>query len=104
VTTEVESARREWEEAYRRLQTADASSPEAERLHRQVAVVTDELRRRVGATFTLGELVAEYGHADAWAMDAVSRHAATPGWPRMLAVAEGAAFHLYARGAVDYAP
>jgi hypothetical protein len=35
--------------------------------------------------------------------DALSEQAA-PGWIRTLAVVEGAAFHIYSRGAVDYRP
>jgi hypothetical protein len=104
VTPDVESARREWEDAHRRLEVASDNGLEAERLRRQLEVVTDELRRRVGSMFTLGELAGEYLIADEWARHAVSERAATPGWPRTLAVVEGAAFHLYARGAVDYTP
>jgi hypothetical protein len=104
MTTDVESARREWEDAYRRLEGVAGDASEAERLRRQLEVVTDELRRRVGSIFTLGELAGEYVLADGWARHAVSERAATPGWPRTLAVVEGAAFHMYARGAVDYTP
>ncbi len=103
MSPDVESAKREWEDAYRRLVAAD-DSVEAERLRLQLQVVTDELRRRLGSTFTLGELAGEYRYADDWARQAVSERAATPGWLKTLAVVEGAAFHLYARGAVDYAP
>ena len=76
----------------------------ADRLAAQLEVVTGELRRRIGQTFTLEELVAIYDRAEAWVRDAVSEHAATPGWPRTLALVEDAAFHLYQRGAVDYKP
>jgi hypothetical protein len=103
VTPDVESARREWEDAYRRLEETD-DAVEAERLRTQVAVVTDELRRRLGATFTLGELADEYRHADDWARHVVAERGAAPGWPRTLSVVEGAAFHLYARGAADFTP
>ena len=48
--------------------------------------------------------MAIYDRAEAWVRDAVSEHAATPGWPRTLALVEDAAFHLYQRGAVDYKP
>ena len=41
--------------------------------------------------------------ADAWARDVLSEQAA-PDWPRTLALVEGAAFHLYSRGAVDFTP
>ena len=44
-----------------------------------------------------------YERADEWAREAVSERAATPGWPRTLAIVQDAAFYLYQRGAVDYA-
>ena len=99
VTAEVESARLEWEDAHRALAEAthDAS------LRHQLEAVSNEHRRRVGGTFTLRELVDEYARADVWVRDALAEDA-TPGWPRTLSLVEGAAFHLYARGAVDYAP
>jgi hypothetical protein len=64
----------------------------------------DELRKRVGATFTLAELAEAYRTSEAWARHVVSERAPAPGWPRTLAMVEGAAFHLYSRGAVDYKP
>jgi hypothetical protein len=73
-------------------------------LDAQLEVVTGELRRRIGQTFTLEELVAIYDRAESWVRDVVSEHAATPGWPRTLALVEDTAFHLYQRGAVDYKP
>jgi len=100
----LEVVRREWEEGYRRLEAASRDPVAAERLHRQLDVVTDELRKRIGQTFTLNELALAYERADSWARDVVSEHAATPGWSRTLAMVEDAAFYLYQRGAVDYAP
>lgn len=99
-----EAVRREWGEGYRRFEDAARDPVAGERLQAQLEVVTDELRRRIGQTFTLDELAAAYRRADSWVRDAVSEHAATPGWPRNLALIEDAAFHLYQRGAVDYAP
>jgi hypothetical protein len=104
VTADVESARRDWEDAYRRLQAAAQDPARAEGLRLQLEVLTDELRKRVGATYTLRELASEYRHADRWARDAVGERAATPGWVPLLSVVEGAAFLLYSRGAVDYEP
>ena len=100
----VEVARREWEDGYRRFEAASRDPVVADRLSIQLEVVTGELRRRIGQTFTLEELVALYERAEAWVRDSVSEHAATPGWPRTLALVEDAAFHLYQRGAVDYKP
>lgn len=100
----IEAVRHEWEDGYRRFEAASRDPVAAERLNAQLEVVTDELRRRIGQTFTVEQLAVAYDRADAWVRDAVSEHAATPGWPRTLALVEDAAFHLYQRGAVDYAP
>ena len=95
--------RREWEDGFRRFQDLSRDRVAADRLSRQLEVVTDELRKRVGQTFTLEQLAAAYERADEWAREAVSEHAATPGWPRTLAIVQDAAFYQYQRGAVDYA-
>jgi len=100
----IDVVRREWEDGYRRFEAASRDPVAADRLRAQLEVVTGELRRRIGQTFTLEQLALAYERADAWARDVVSEHAATPGWPRTLALVEDAAFHLYQRGAVDYAP
>ena len=104
VTVNLVSARHEWADAYRRLGEAQRDPRVAEGLRLQLRVVTEELRRRVGSTFTLGELAAEYGRADDWARNALEDRASFPGWLTSLSVVEGAAFHLYARGATDYEP
>jgi hypothetical protein len=102
--TEVENARREWEEAYRRLQEESRDPRRADGLRAQLAGVTGELRKRVGSTFTLGELAAEYRRADSWTLQAAGGDELGPEWLATLAHVEGAAFLLYARGAVDYEP
>jgi hypothetical protein len=103
-TVGVEIARHEWEESSRRLE-AEAHDPrQRELLQAQVEVILDELRRRVGATFTMRELVDAYAGAERWSREAVEEHAQAPGWPRFLTLVEGAAFYLYQRGAVDYTP
>ena len=101
---EIESARREWEEGYRRLQDEARRESAPERLLAQVDAVAAELRRRVGGTFTLRELASAYGEAERWSRDAVAERAAAPGWPRTLSLVEAAAFHEYSRGAQDYEP
>ena len=104
MTPDLESARRDWEDAYRRFEDVGGEPVEAERMRKQLAVVSAELRRRLGSNFTMAELAREYRSADAWALEVVAERAASPGWPRTLTMVEGAAFHLYARGAVDYRP
>jgi hypothetical protein len=100
----VETSRREWEESNRLLEAEARDRARYVRLVEQVEAVTAELRKRVGQTFTLAELADEYVRAERWSRDAVAGTAPPPGWPRTLTVVEGAAFHLYARGAVDYSP
>ena len=100
----LDAARREWEDGYRRFQDLSRDRVAADRLSLQLEVVTDELRKRIGQTFTLESLAAEYHRADEWVRDAVSERVPTPGWPRTLAIVQDAAFHLYQRGAVEYAP
>ena len=103
VSADLESARLEWEHAYRDFAEVERDPAREERARMQLDAVATELRRRVGGTFTLRELADEYAVADGWARHVLAEQA-TPGWPRMLALVEGAAFHLYARGAVDYTP
>jgi hypothetical protein len=103
VAADVESARRDWEDGFRRLQD-EADARRADSLHAQVRAITGELRRRVGLTYTTAELARAYQGSERWARDAVAEASDAPGWERTLAVATDAAFHTYARGAVDYEP
>ena len=101
---EVDSARREWEDGYRRLADLGRDRDAADRLFAQVEVITEELRRRLGGAFTLAELTRAYARAESWSRPAVAERAPFAGWARTLATVEAAAFHLYARGAIDYEP
>lgn len=100
----LEVVRSEWEDGYRRFQDLSRDRIAADRLTLQLEVVTDELRKQIGQTFTLEDLANTYQGADDWVRTAVSERAATPGWPRTLAIVQDTAFHLYQRGAVDYTP
>ena len=101
---DVESARRDWEDAYRRLEETARDDARAEELRSELEVVTNELRRRVGSTFTLEELATEYLHADQWVFASVAERGPSAGSLLTASIVEGAAFHLYARGAIDYSP
>ena len=103
--TTIASARRDWDEGRRRFAEAARHDPgRGERLHRQREAVLEELRRRIGAVYTLAELAATYGDAERWVLEAVERHGAPAGWSRTAALAGDAAFHAYSLGAQDYAP
>jgi hypothetical protein len=104
VTTDVITARNDWEHGYARLVDATRDAKARERLLAQVDAVTAELRRRLGGSFTLQELASTYADADRWTRVVVEDHAPAPGWAQTLSDVGDAAFHLYARGAIDYVP
>jgi hypothetical protein len=103
-TAAVEHARQQWEEGHRRLESRANDRAVYERLHAQVDSLLDELRKRVGQTFTLEQLAGVYAGAERWSRDAAVAGAPETARPGDLATVEDAAFHLYARGAVDYVP
>ena len=99
------AARLEWEEGHRRFESEarDAGAGPMS-LHAQRDVVLEELRRRVGSTFTLAELVAVYTESERWLSEVIEERAPSRGWARTASVAGDAAFHAYSRQALDYAP
>jgi hypothetical protein len=100
----LEAIRQEWEEGARRFEELARDPVLKPRLLAHLEVVTDELRKRVGQTFTLDDLARTYAGADTWVREAVEERASSPGWPRTLALVQDTAFHQYQRGAVDYNP
>ena len=97
----VELARQQWAESHRDLTSQPAGD---DRVNGQVESVMIELRRRVGASFTLAQLAAVYDDSERWTLAAIAERDGMPGWARTASAASGAAFHLYARGARDYRP
>ena len=104
MSSAVDSARRDWEDGNRRFELASRDAAAAERLSRQFDLISAELRRRVGSTFTVAMLAGVYEGSDAWTLQAIEEDAPTPGWARSVSMVGDAAFHVYARGAVDYTP
>jgi hypothetical protein len=100
----LEATRHEWEEGYRRLEAAAGDRQRYAQLLAELEVVLDQLRRRIGQTFSLDELAEAYVGADRWVQEAVAEHDPAPGWPTRLTTVQDAAFHVYSRGAVDYRP
>ncbi|HEY2355428.1 MAG TPA: hypothetical protein VGH79_11090 [Gaiellaceae bacterium] len=102
--TSVEVARHEWEDGTRRV---EAERDDVRRYHELLALldlIVGELRKRVGGTYTLEELAAAYGGAEAWARELLDERSTVPSWPRDLTTVLAAAFDAYQLGAVDYAP
>jgi hypothetical protein len=96
----LENALFQWEEGWRHLQSL--AEPRARRLaDRVVDAVREELRRRIGPTFTAAELAELYGRGTDWCLQvAIDVAPAADGDAQALA---DAAFWLYLRGAVDFA-
>lgn len=99
-----EVARQEWEEGSRRLEAEREDGRRYRQLVDLLELVLDELRKRIGQTYTLGELVTAYGEAERWAREVLEERAPTPRWPRDLTLVVAAAFDAYQRGAIDYEP
>jgi hypothetical protein len=102
--SEVAVARQEWEEGTRLLEAARDEAQRYRHLLELLELVLDELRKRIGQTYTLAELVAVYGESDRWAREVLEERAREPGWPRDLTLVLAAAFDAYQRGAIDYEP
>ncbi len=102
----LESARHQWEEGRRRLEAAGEDTARSRHLWLLVEAVVDELRRRVGQTFTLSDLAETYEGSEDWVREVVV--SSTPPRARAgirdTALVQDAAFAQYARGATDYAP
>jgi hypothetical protein len=94
-------ARQQWEESYKRLAGTPATDIDAHVLE-QIEAVTQELRRRIGGTFTLTDLAGVYDGSEQWTHTAISERFPRPGWVRSASAAADAAFYLFARGARDY--
>ena len=97
-------ARHEWEDGTRRLEAARGDVRRYHELLGLLDLIVDELRKRVGQTYTLERLATAYGEAESWARELLDERSTLPGWPRDLTTVLAAAFDAYQRGAVDYAP
>jgi hypothetical protein len=100
------SARHQWDEGKRRLAGEGEDTARSRHLDLLVDAVVDELRRRIGQTYTLGELAGAYEGADDWVREIIVT--SLPPRPRAgvrdAAVIQDAAFARYAQGALDYSP
>lgn len=101
---DVELARQQWADGDRRVDAVRGDRVRHARLLEELELVTRELRKRIGQSFTLAELADAYEGADRWTRDAIED--ADPDGRTALdtGTVADAAFHLYARGASDYAP
>ncbi len=96
----LENALFQWEEGRRALRAADDDPAARRRADRVVDAIREELRRRVGATFSAAELADCYGEGTEWCLQLVNGIA--PGSSDGQALAD-AAFWLHLQGATDFA-
>lgn len=96
-----ESAIQQWREGERRLH--ETEPPRVRILERVAERVYAELRRRLGSTFLIDELVALYDDGTSWAVDLAVAAAPADPWAWDARVAVDAAFARYQREASDYA-
>ena len=93
----------QWEEGATRLRELGGDSRAGRSAWRAVEVIRDELRRRIGPTFSAQQLAELYGRGTDWCLEAA--RTAMPMEAVDLdpqAIVDGA-FFLYLRGAWDYA-
>lgn len=102
VSYAVETAVFQWEDGYRRLLGARSDPDLYRALGRVVVAIQDELRRRLGSSFSIGELVALYREGTDWALGLAIESAPDRSrlWDSSTVV--DAAFCLYMREASDF--
>jgi hypothetical protein len=95
-----ENALFEWEEGRRRLQALGEDPTARRRADRIVDAIREELRRRVGITFTAAELADCYGRGTEWCLQLAMEIAPGTADPQALA---DAAFWQHLQNASDFA-
>ena len=93
----LENALFQWRDGEQRLR--DAPEPGRRRLEQAAEAIVEELRRRLGSSFLVGELASLYADGTDWAATLAERY--TPGTEASYVV--DAAFARYAREAKDFA-
>lgn len=99
----LENAIYEWQEGHRRLQELAAQPALQRRVYRAVDAVRDELRHRIGSTFSAAQLADLYGRGTDWCLEVAARvdPEGSSDWDPQ--VVTDAAFYLQLRGAYDWA-
>jgi hypothetical protein len=96
----LENALFQWEQGWRELRAVE-DPRQRRQADRVVEAVREELRRRIGPTFSAAELADLYGEGTDWCQQ-VAIDVAPGAQPDAQSLAD-AAFWLYLRGATDFA-
>jgi len=102
VTAAVQVALLQWANGDRQLRGIALTRARADTVDRLVAEIVAELHRRVGHTFELEQLAEVYDDSAGWCRALVQRLAPEDVWAQDMAMVEDAAFHRFARNAIDY--
>jgi hypothetical protein len=97
----LENALFQWRKGERRL--AEAPVERQALLERVIEALVAELRRRLGGSFSSGELVELYGAGTAWCLPVAIGLAPEDPWAWEASVVADTAFARYLREASDYA-
>jgi hypothetical protein len=102
----VDHVRYQWDDGRRQLEAAGQGTARSRHLLLLVDAVVDELRRRVGQTYTLNELAGAYRGSEEWVREVVLRETLPKARAgvRDTTLVQDAAFAQYAHGATDYRP
>jgi hypothetical protein len=90
-----------WQQGERRLRQAPPDRRPV--LERVTERLVDELRRRLGSTFTSEELARLYGEGTDWCLPVAASTAPDAPWAWEAETVADAAFGRYVRDAVDFA-
>jgi hypothetical protein len=96
----LENALFQWEEGMRALRAIEGPR-ERRQADRLVGAIQDELRRRIGPTFSAADLAELYGRGTDWCLQVATDVA--PGLAGDARSLADAAFWMYLRGATDFA-
>jgi hypothetical protein len=99
----LDNALYQWEEGSARLRELSGDPRMAGRVNRAVDAVRDELRRRIGPTFSTAELAELYSRGTDWCLEAATRAGAVDTTDLDPQAITDGAFYRHLRGATDYA-
>jgi hypothetical protein len=100
---EIENAVFQWEEGYRSLEDARSEPARYRALARAVVAIQDELRKRLGSRFSVGELASLYRQGSDRHVELALAFSSADAGLIDPAVAADAAYYLYMREASDFA-
>lgn len=97
----LENARFQWEDGWRAYEALGEDSATRRQADRVIAAIQEELRQRIGVTFSSAELADLYGRGTDWCLQVALE--ASPGLVGEAQALADAAFWVFLRRAGDFA-